>query len=203
MNIEQEIRQQIEKNKGLKLEIGEINNHLSILEGMCRNDYKRQIEEAYQKGLTAGYSDGYDARLKDGKEQGLDEADMREAVAYEKGLNEAWEAARKISLMPPDEIEKVFPGAAKYNRYNLGYSAAEAIAKLKAYEEQKKVDEEIKVGDEVIYNEHKFIVFATETDECYASLIDRNGRHESASHEDLKKTGKHYNIDKILEEMKE
>ena len=54
MNIEQEIRAQIEKNKGLKLAVGEINNHLSILEGLLRNerdDVQKQVDEAYQRGL--------------------------------------------------------------------------------------------------------------------------------------------------------
>ena len=57
MNIEQEIRAQIEKNKGLKLEVGEINNHLSILEGLLRNerdDAQKKIDEAYQRGLEVG-----------------------------------------------------------------------------------------------------------------------------------------------------
>lgn len=177
MSIEQEIRQQIEKNKGLKLEIGEINNHLSILEGMCRNDYKRQIEEAYQKGL-----------------------------------NDAWEAARKISLMSPDEIEKVFPGAAKYNRYNLGYSGVEAIEKLKAYEEQKKADEEIKVGDEVFTSDGtKFVIievdgyFGGGCVGCfmvYDDCIDIKAGCFAFSKTEVAKTGKHYDIDKILEEMR-
>ena len=57
MNIEQEIRAQIEKNKGLKLAVGEINNHLSILEGLLRNerdDVQKQVNDAYQRGLEDG-----------------------------------------------------------------------------------------------------------------------------------------------------
>ena len=171
MNIEQEIRAQIEKNKGLKLAVGEINNHLSILEGLLRNERdnaQKQVDEAYQRGL-----------------------------------NDAWDAARKISLMSPDEIEKVFPGAAKYNRYNLGYSGVEVIEKLKAYEEKQKADGEIKVGDEVIYNgTTKCLVVRPETDERYAVLIDGNGYHYSADHRECKKTGRHFDINKILEEMR-
>jgi hypothetical protein len=68
--------------------------------------------------------------------------------------------------------------------------------------ERKDADDEIKVGDEVIYNEHKFIVFAQETEEHYASLFDVNGRHVSADHRECKKTGRHFAIDKILEEMR-
>lgn len=150
---------------------------------------KQSVDEAYQRGLEEGKKATW----------GL-VADASSAE-YQRGLDDAWEAARKISLMTSDEIEKVFPGAAKYNRYNLGYSGVEAIEKLKAYEKQK-ADDEIKVGDEVIYNEHRFIVFATETKEHYASLFDVNGRHASVSQRECKKTGRHFNIDKILEEMK-
>ena len=54
MNLSDEIRKQIEKNKGLKLAVGEINNHLSILENLVRKDIMEQVDEAYQKGLEDG-----------------------------------------------------------------------------------------------------------------------------------------------------
>lgn len=162
MSIEQEIRRQIEKNKGLKLEIGEINNHLSILEGMCRNDYKRQIEEAYQKGLTDG-----------------------------------WNAAWKVALMTEDAAERI--------GVNISTSPAEAIAKLKAYEEQKEADEPIKVGDIVDWGGEKYIVtYIDDTDGCADLLfIETGSTCERISPDCFTRTGRHYDIDKILEEMKE
>lgn len=57
MNLADEIRAQIEKNKGLKLAVGEINNHLSILEELLRrerDDVQKQVNEAYQRGLEDG-----------------------------------------------------------------------------------------------------------------------------------------------------
>lgn len=54
MNLSEEIRKQIEKNKGLKLAVGEINNHLSILENLVRKDIMEQVDEAYQKGFEDG-----------------------------------------------------------------------------------------------------------------------------------------------------
>ena len=65
-------------------------------------------------------------------------------------------------------------------------------------------DDEIKVGDEVIYNgTTKCIVVRPEDDERYASLIDSDGTHYSADHRDCKKTGRHFdNIPKILAEMR-
>ena len=169
MNIEQEIRAQIEKNKGLKLAVGEINNHLSILEGLLRNerdDVQKQVDEAYQRGL-----------------------------------DDAWEAARKIVEMSDPPYWELFD---EYKENLFGkISAAEAIAKLKAYEEKQKTDEKIKVGDEVIYNgTTKCLVVRPETDERYAVLIDGNGYHYSADHRECKKTGRHFDIQSILEEMR-
>ena len=54
MNLSDEIRKQIEKNKGLKLAVGEINNHLSILEGLVRKDIEERADDAYQKGFEDG-----------------------------------------------------------------------------------------------------------------------------------------------------
>lgn len=124
--------------------------------------------------------------------------------AYQRGLDEAWEATKKISLMSPDEIEKVFPGAAKYNRYNLGYSGVEVIAKLKAYEEQKAVGE-INVGDEVKWNSDLIVVTRLYKDGGFdwCDGISKDGRAFHVLEENVSKTGRHLDISKILEEMKE
>lgn len=66
----------------------------------------------------------------------------------------------------------------------------------------KQTDDEIKVGDEVIYNNTmKCLVVRPETDERYASLFDCNGIHYSADHRECKKTGRHFDIASILKEM--
>ncbi len=66
----------------------------------------------------------------------------------------------------------------------------------------KQTDDEIKVGDEVIYNNTiKCLVVRPETDERYAVLIDGNGYHHSADHRECKKTGRHFDISSILKEM--
>lgn len=54
MSIEQEIRNQIENIKKLKMAVGEINNHLSALEGMCREDKQKWIDDAYEDGYKDG-----------------------------------------------------------------------------------------------------------------------------------------------------
>ena len=69
--------------------------------------------------------------------------------AYEKGLNDAWECARKIMLSDEDggiahiDIQKIFGGS--YYQAMMNYSASEVIVKLKEYEEK----QEPKDGDRV------------------------------------------------------
>ena len=119
--------------------------------------------------------------------------------AYQRGLDEAWEAARKISLMSPDEIEKVFPGAAKYNRYNLGYSGVEVIAKLKAYEDKQK--DRIEVGDIVeVYGNLGVVTYMYELEACVMMIEDGSSGNWNLG--ECKKTGKHYDIASILEAMR-
>ena len=61
----------------------------------------------------------------------------------------------------------------------------------------------IEVGDEVIYNgTTRCVVIVPETDKRYASILDCNGTRYSADHRELKKTGKHYDIQSILEAMR-
>ena len=128
-------------------------------------------------------------------------------TAYQRGLNDAWEAARKIIHMPEGDLLNIFTecysAVCTALQVLLKYDAAEAIEKLKAYEEKQKADGEIKVGDEVIYNgTTKCIVVRPEDDERYASLFDSDGTHYSADHRECKKTGRHFDIQKILEDMR-
>ena len=160
-----------------------INEHFSDLQ-----------DDAYNKGY-AQCQDDYSDALKHAKD-----------TAYQRGLNDAWEAARKLfSSMADSDIEKAFPVEWNNGGFNalINLQPQEAIAKLKAYEEKQKADDEIKVGDEVIYNgTTKCIVVRPEDDERYASLIDGDGTLYSADHRECKKTGRHFDIDKILAEMR-
>ena len=132
--------------------------------------------------------------------------------AYQRGLEDAWEAARKIAVMwekmDNDDFLETFGVTAKIGESTIGalfkkQTANEAMLELEAYEEKQKAEDEIKVGDEVIYNNTiKCLVVRPETDERYASLIDGNGYHHSADHRECKKTGRHFDIQSILEGMK-
>lgn len=202
MNIEQEIRAQIEKNKGLKLAVGEINNHLSVLEELVRKDITERVDEAYQKGYDKGYADKTN-NDEVGKELAKD--------VYQRGLDDAWEAARKIVC--DDELDwntllHIF------NRGNFDgifgdFSPSEAITKLKAYEEQK-ADGEIKVGDELEhtvsgYTSKAIFLEKIGDDEDWYNCLFWTGCGVailSYPKSQFKRTGKHFDIDKILAEMR-
>ena len=156
------------------------------------------VEKIYDKACTDGYNRG----LEDGKQAAVGAAELREKLEYQRGLNDAWEAAKKIALMDTETSENV-TGYFGLFRIMDNLTASEVIAKLKAYEEKQKADDPIIAGDEVIYNgTTKCVVVTPETDEKYASLFDCNGIHYSADHRECKKTGRHFAIGKILEDMK-
>ena len=89
---------------------------------------------------------------------------------------------------------------------NEHYGDLQDTAYQKGFEDgkaQREHDDKIEVGDEVIYNgTTKCIVVRPEDDERYASLIDSVGTHYSADHRECKKTGRHFDIQSILEAMK-
>lgn len=204
MNIEQEIRAQIEKNKGLKLAVGEINNHLSILEGLLRNerdDVQKQVNDAYQRGLEEGKKATW----------GL-VADASSAE-YQRGLDDAWEAARRISILESDggyswkEMKSIFGTDSASEIYVL-HTATEAINKIKAYEEKQKADDEIKVRDEVVWTQDENVaivvtnVYTVDNME-WCDGVCKDGKVYHILTKNARKTGRHFDIEKILKEMDE
>ena len=134
--------------------------------------------------------------------------------AYQRGLEDAWEAAKKLfSSMADSDIEKAFP--IEWN--NGGFKALmnlqpqEAIAKLKAYEDKQK--DRIEVGDEVVFEKEgaePFVILYKYYDDAgypseymyfaYAQsgeVLIFNERNRP------KKTGRHFQeINKLLEAMR-
>ena len=153
-------------------------------------------DQAYQKGLEEG-------------KKAFDLLESERNSEYQRGLNEAWEAARKLfSSMADSDIEKAFPTEWNNGGFHalINLQPQEAIAKLKAYEEKQKADAEIKVGDEVVskYSGIKGILLEPETEDVLATIIVPSQRWKTIynAHENLEKTGKHYDIEKLLEAMK-
>ena len=128
--------------------------------------------------------------------------------AYQAGLNDAWEAARRIVVstdyggIASETLLEIF-GMRGYSYIMQDNTAQEAIDKIKAYEEKQK--DRIEVGDEVDWNGDCFVVTR-----IYQPLVDKrcNGIAKDGSvymdvvYDRLTKTGKHYDIASILEAMR-
>lgn len=136
-------------------------------------------------------------------------------ASYERGLNLAWECAKKIAAdMTIENLKScglicTNDGEYEPEEYEYScevinkYSASEAIAKIKEYEEHKKKDEEIKVGDEVVYLDRVFVITSIVKNE-YIIGFDSNGEYCSYHYKTkLKKTGRTFpQIVEVLEKMK-
>ena len=166
---------------------------INALEGV-----KAQIRKAYDRG----YKDGQAATP-------FTDTEEAENKAYNRGLNEAWKAAKKIhDGQIPYEVfglDKIGNGLSYASPLNWGetITAQEVIAKIKEYED--KQDAEIKVGDEVkdFYN-HIGVVITDEPSQGseFISVLFTNQSHvQLYPVKELIKTGKHY--PQIAEVMKE
>lgn len=152
-------------------------------------------DTAYQKGINDGSLD----------------VKQRVEGAYQKGLDEAWKAARRISVIELNgglagkELMKIY-GTMDIHKIYDDNTASEAIEKLKAYEEKQKADDKIKVGDEVNWIGDCFIVtriFQPRTQKEQCDGIDDDGCvYHDVLMNDLEKTGRHFDIASILEEMR-
>ena len=152
-------------------------------------DLEQVRKEAYQKGYETGYEDGYNEPGKNQQE------------AYQRGLNDAWDAARKIIRMPEGDLLNIFPecysAVCTALQVFLKYDASECIEKIQAYEQ-----EEIKVGDEVV-SENDIKAVVIDMDDYLLHVLDENGVANGWPREDVVKTGRHFpEIAIILEKMR-
>ena len=154
---------------------------------MARANLSRIADNIYQQGYEAGKAA---TPFTDTKEA--------EDKAYNRGLNEAWDAARKLREIPMDDYSELFESKSPY----FDFSAQEVLAKIKDYEDEQ--DAEIKVGDEV---------YSEEDDLRFVVTRITNGRYEGICTDGacycplplhIKKTGRHaYRIIELLGELDE
>ena len=117
---------------------------------------------------------------------------------YQRGLHDAWEAARKIAGFPSlgglntHELMKFFDTDI-VAQVMAELTAKQAIEKLRDYEAKKKVEEEIRVGDEVETTAfNKVIVLKHLHDGYYAALNDQFEKVMIHLSGIVKKTGRHF-----------
>ena len=133
--------------------------------------------------------------------------------AYQKGLedgrNETWEAAKKVVLcadeggLSIEKLNKIFDCFTIQQVFRR-YTVSEVIEKLKAYEEKQKAEDEIMVGDEVRDNDGETYVITCINDDGTFDALYPDGTAFSRADFSIiyELTGRHFEIDKILEEMK-
>lgn len=128
------------------------------------------------------------------KLKSLDELKQAE---YQRGLADAWGAAWKVLIMKQSERDKAFGNCFTAEIFTDN-TPAEAIAKIRAYDEEN----EIKVGDEV---KTDFITFfVTRIAERAYYGITESGTVSIVNKDECRKTGRHFaEVAVLLDKLKE
>lgn len=184
----------IESDKGLWVEPWYLINGMegAFFEEDDLDSFERYDKDAYEEGRADGSLEGYS--------RGMNEH-MNDI--YEQGLNDAWECARELVHSRSPEEWDIMCDLFSVERGRqcdiiAKTTASEAIEKLREYEAKK---DEIKVGDEVIdSNEILFVV--TEVHMDTATVMNCVGHSYQLWKSGLKKTGRHFPIEDILEQMR-
>ena len=189
----------IESDEGLWVEPWYMVNGM---EGTYFEDDDIDSLERYDgdKGVwNAGYKTGYDKGYQEGA---LNPSSIGYEHGYEAGLNDAWECARKIITMEWKDKHEALndPSMFLTDMFN-NISALEAIEKLREYEANK---DKIKVGDEVRLKDFGLIGVVTRLAdlEQAACIMFDDGSATWKSMNGAKKTGRHFPIEDILEQMR-
>ena len=145
---------------------------------------------------------------KEAYDKGFDSGRMLNTGKYEKGVNDAWEAARTIVKMSWEDKNKIFGKMILHSNIFLDYTADEAIEKIRQYEQYEQ--EEIHLGDEVTFlpNNAKGIVSECHVPDIYSDndkyAVWCGGTMEYVLKQHLTKTGRTFpEIAEVLAKMKE
>ena len=122
--------------------------------------------------------------------------------AYNKGLNDAWELAKKLWHNDVRTNDDIY-GIEYFIDIANDYTPQEALAKLEVYEKEQN---EIKVGDVVCannYPNYEFVVCYIHISEIggYATYGGITEKGTWFANDDVKKTGKHIDIQSILQQI--
>lgn len=180
---------------------------MNALADVCKRARKEGYEEADSnqcENAVYEYERGYEEGLKRGEDiEQANAAETKKEVAkqnYERGLNDAWECARKIGKVNWLTLKQIgfeIKDKEKNPSWDvvMEYSASEVITKIKEYEEkQNQTDDKIKFGDEVDVPQLdcKGIVIAEANKETILVLSEyMDGLIRTEKH-NVKKTGRYF-----------
>ncbi len=166
------------------------------------------LHHAYDRGYKKGFDDGHETGMIDG----VMNIDVNE-VSYVKGLNDAWECAREISLLDSnfesvEEVKNILKVFGTDNIYDIlhDYTPQDVIKRIKDYEKNQKQTDKIRVGDEVRIKNTEYIGIVHHVGDDWA-IVETfvGGRPHLTSRDmgDLERTGNHYDgIESILDQMR-
>lgn len=167
-------------------------------DGKQHIDFHEVVKTPYD--LDAIRKEAYAEGYKEGMQLSIDDAKLKKE--YQRGINDAWEAARKIACDRPhggfriDTKQHIF-GASDYAYILANYNASEAIEGIKAYEQE----QQIQVGDEVDDGVANLIVLEINEDGTVKGFDDSGSIIHATPR---KKTGRHFpEIAKVLKRMQE
>jgi hypothetical protein len=134
-------------------------------------------------------------------------------TAYQRGLEDAWNVARKIAVETDDggvSISALYEmfGTESMCMIMKNNTVHDVTNKLKAYEEKQKADDGIKVGDEVAFHHDDgrpdtvVVVTYIGQDGFIDGMDGRGTQYAHKNPTNWTKTGRHFDIAKILEAMK-
>lgn len=130
--------------------------------------------------------------------------------AYERGLNEAWDTARKIVMYFHDGgycnayLRKIF-GTAEGAHILRDYTPMDAIEKIKSFEENENPPMQFDIGDEVEFHDGSTgTVCDVDENKVYGFYFDEDKMINFCMNTDqVKKTGKNYKgLALTIQEMK-
>lgn len=166
------------------------------------NDGYKKCLKNFEQVRKEAYKNGYDAACKD--------IDIKSKInaAYRKGLDDAWEAVKKLARMNTDTSESI---TGQFGLHNIMHNltAYEAIKKIRQYEQKEKITK----GDVVrLKSAPEVEILVTYADEEYVGGMALTEVDDSCKIGDqytdirihkVEKTGRHYEIAEVLAKMKE
>ncbi len=175
---------------------------------MLSDLYANEMEEPTPDYINEHFRELQDEAYRKGCEdtEKLWKCPSSENEHYRKGLEDAWECARKIyEDLTIVDVKKAFGETAEFSELLSTLTPHEALSKLQAYEEKQKEDAEIKVGDEVTPKskdaDWKGIVIGIEGGD--AQVMTPDGYSCGYPLYIMKRTGRHFpEVAQLLKKMK-
>lgn len=200
-------------NKALiKMGMGfDILSLLEPVEEAWKSELEKAQSDAYDKGFDEGYEDGKsDAAYNTGLIGELKAKERQEG--YDVGYTQAIADYRKFErffnsvggIEVFEDIRNADDGTLSIDMILQYLPMPEIMARIRAYEEKKKSEEEIKVGDEVVCNcpnEQRVIITAKY--DGWVTFMRKDGACYSRAETGMKKTGKHFDaVEQLLDKLR-